>query len=404
MLAELVRRLATALDADDIDPSLGADVGAAMVRARFTRSTVLTRSAAVLAELPDHLDRYSERTYRLRLTELIGALGEGYAEALQQQTFDEQEAILLAITEARRDAERASATSETRFRAIYDHAPVAILVGGTDGHIVDANTALCALLGRSVDELRSIPVFDFLHPEDLPEVRRKVYRELIEQGCGTVRFETRFRTAAGGWKWGSLAITYVPGVGDQAGYLLAVGEDISERRRLQAELHHQSRHDPLTGLPNRLRLREALAAAIAAAGPDDHAGLCFLDLDGFKDVNDRYGHGVGDKLLAAVAARLGAKAAGDDHLLARIGGDEFVALIQPPVDDEAVIATAERLITALAVPFAVDGHQVQVSASVGITAPLVAGADPETLIDAADVGLYRAKADRRGRWAQADLA
>lgn len=178
--------------------------------------------------------------------------------------------------------------------------------------------------------------------------------------------------------------------------LVAVGEDITHRRELQTELHRQAHHDSLTGLPNRLHLIEALDASIAATADGDRLGLCFLDLDGFKAVNDRLGHRIGDLLLIDVARRLAACAAANGHFLARLGGDEFVAVIAAPTDPHRVDAAAKDFVAALDAPFRIDEHDLSVSASIGALVAPVDGMPAEALIGRADAGLYRAKAHGRG--------
>jgi diguanylate cyclase (GGDEF)-like protein len=137
---------------------------------------------------------------------------------------------------------------------------------------------------------------------------------------------------------------------------------------------------------------------IADARNGDRAGLCFVDIDRFKHVNDRYGHGTGDQILTAVAERLQNSVRGSGCLVARIGGDEFVALIPPPASDHRVATVANSLLEALVDPITAGDRRLRMSISIGAVVTAVAGADAESLLDAADTGLYRAKADGKGRW------
>jgi diguanylate cyclase (GGDEF)-like protein len=178
---------------------------------------------------------------------------------------------------------------------------------------------------------------------------------------------------------------------------------LAARSELQARLRHQALHDPLTGLPNRTLFFDRLGAALA--DPDTRVGLCYLDLDGFKVVNDTLGHDVGDRLLQAVAARLDASLGGDRHLVARMGGDEFVILVARPTGNgsrgEPLARVAQAALEAVRAPVRLDGREVRVSASIGV----VEAADRVTageLMKAADTTLYWAKADGRGRWAPFD--
>ncbi len=185
----------------------------------------------------------------------------------------------------------------------------------------------------------------------------------------------------------------IDGAGAFAGYRGVAG-DITETRLAQARVEHLAHHDVLTDLPNRAAFCAALARAL---GRPEHAGTAVvcLDLDGFKPVNDRYGHPVGDALLVLVAERLRA-AVGSDALVARFGGDEFVVLIERPAGPDAVEALCRALVARLAEPFAVLGECVTVGASVGVAFAPTDGDTEDALLKSADAALYRAKAEGRG--------
>ncbi|WP_051187476.1 sensor domain-containing diguanylate cyclase, partial [Nocardia tenerifensis] len=288
--------------------------------------------------------------------------------------------------------------ADDRFRAVFDNAAVAIAIVDTDLTLLDANPGLADMIGRPVDALRGASVYDFAHPDDRGYLRTMVYERLVPNGKGTVRLEQRLVRADGSDGWAAFAITFVKGVGRQPDYLLAVGEDVTEQHRLRDELHRQARHDLLTGLPNRRHLLERVEAMIATAGARDRVGLCFIDIDGFKDVNDRYGHGTGDRVLAAIATRLRDSVAERGCPVARIGGDEFVAIVPPPADAADVTAIATGLQAALADPVSIGPLRLRVSASIGAVLTPVADTQAESLLDAADTALYRAKADGKDRW------
>ncbi|WDZ84416.1 putative bifunctional diguanylate cyclase/phosphodiesterase [Micromonospora cathayae] len=168
-------------------------------------------------------------------------------------------------------------------------------------------------------------------------------------------------------------------------------------RDSEARFRHQATHDPLTDLPNRTLFTERLAAAIHGPGHADHrVGLCFLDLDRFKVVNDSLGHHVGDLLLVSVARRLREAVGG--HLVARLGGDEFVILVERTRCTDDVVRVAEAALRAIDRPALVDGHELTVSASVGIVERPVAGTTPSDLMRAADSTLHWAKAAGGARW------
>jgi diguanylate cyclase (GGDEF)-like protein len=184
-------------------------------------------------------------------------------------------------------------------------------------------------------------------------------------------------------------------------YQVAMIEDVTERHLLQTRLRHQALHDPLTGLPNRALFLDRLAIAFASGKANARVGLCYLDLDGFKVINDSLGHHVGDLLLVAVARRLDTCLSGVGQLVGRMGGDEFVVLVEDSAGTQDVIDVANRVLDALEEPVRIGGHELSVSASIGLVERAVVGT-PTELIRDADITLYWAKADGRARWALFD--
>lgn len=384
-LSDLLAQLIAALSDEIFDREAAAAVGARLVRANLTDPQVLAQSAEALTPLADLLGPYEDR-----LIPALGELSRGYTEELLATRALHQEMLHAAMADARNAA-------EARFRVVFDNAAIAIGIGDADGRVVDANPALAAMVGTPLARLRGQLMSELVHPDDHHLVRSRIFDDLIASGAGTMRLELRYPRADGGAGWAEWAVTLVPETGGRAAYLLVVGEDTTQRRALQAELRRQARHDPLTGLPNRRQLVDTLSQIIVDADPDDRIGLGFIDLDGFKAVNDTYGHGVGDRLLAAVANRLVATI-DDEVVLARVGGDEFVVLLEPQCDSTRVAAVAEALLGALSEPIEVDEHQLRISACIGAVVTPVSGADAEKLLDAADAGLYRAKAAGPNRW------
>lgn len=172
-------------------------------------------------------------------------------------------------------------------------------------------------------------------------------------------------------------------------------EDVTERRRTEAQILFMARHDALTGLPNRVLLRERLDQALGQFGRGSGFAVLYLDLDRFKNVNDTLGHALGDELLRAVGDRLRACAREVDTV-ARLGGDEF-AIVQLGVGGPADAAVlAERVIAVVSEPYDLKGHRVVIGTSCGIAIPPEAGTSCETLLKNADLALYRAKTDGRG--------
>lgn len=174
-------------------------------------------------------------------------------------------------------------------------------------------------------------------------------------------------------------------------------EEVEVRKAAEHRLEHLAHHDPLTGLPNRLAFGHQLDRAIAQASRRQRRlALLFIDLDRFKEVNDSAGHNVGDRLLQAVAERLAYNLRLSDSL-SRLGGDEFVCLLEDVVDGREAMRVADKMLALMAATFDVAGHEVHLSASIGICLFPEDGTDRETLVRNADTAMFRAKADGRGR-------
>ncbi len=187
-------------------------------------------------------------------------------------------------------------------------------------------------------------------------------------------------------------------MGDRARHLVALFSDITERKRAELELRRLADFDPLTGLPNRSQFNARLNAAVQARGPAGRPmALMFLDLDRFKHINDTYGHSTGDGLLVQAAQRLKGLM-GDAELLCRFGGDEFIVLISDYRSRAELERLAQRVLSAIAEPFEVDGQLFYVSTSVGIACYPEDALQPESLIRHADLAMYHAKEEGRGRY------
>ena len=171
--------------------------------------------------------------------------------------------------------------------------------------------------------------------------------------------------------------------------------DITEQRRSEAKIAHMAHHDALTGLPNRTLLDERLELAVAHAKRGEIVATHLLDLDYFKNVNDTLGHPVGDKLLTMVADRL-RRLVREGETVARMGGDEFAIVQLQVAQPSDATALAQRVIDGVSEPYEIDGHQVVVGASVGISVSVTDGPSPDLLLRNADLALYRAKSGGRG--------
>jgi diguanylate cyclase (GGDEF)-like protein/PAS domain S-box-containing protein len=277
-------------------------------------------------------------------------------------------------------------TEQWDLRTAFDHAPIGIAVLTPTGVIITGNRALENLLCRPVAALAGTTFFDVTHPDDLPAAWDNC--RLMQDGrTSIVRHECRFVRPDDSVVWVSVSTARVPAAAGRAAHLIMHVEDVDDRKALEARLAHLALHDPLTGLGNRALLDEAVDRALAAGGPP--RCLLFLDLDGFKSVNDRYGHSAGDALLRQLAVRIATLTAPGDTV-ARLGGDEFVVLCGDGGTDRGTLL-AGRLRAAAARPFVVDGHLVRLTAAVGMSTT----EEGNLLLPAADRRMYEQKQRRR---------
>ncbi|MFF5171191.1 putative bifunctional diguanylate cyclase/phosphodiesterase [Micromonospora sp. NPDC000089] len=403
LLAHTVR-LAVAVSAEEFDAGPAADVGRALVEAHLTEPAVLDWSVRALggrflaSVLPVRADRPDAVA---RVAALQGALGAGFARALRDRTFSQQERIARSAWQARDAVEQALRDSEARFRAVFTGAAIGIGIAAIDGRIIEVNQSFADMLGYTTDELREINVASLFYADDAAGMW-ELYQELIEGKHDSVRVEKRYLRKDGSIVWTDLAVSLIRYDEGRPRFTVAMIEDITERYELQQRLRFQALHDPLTGLPNRTLFFETLGQLFETARPEQRIGVCFLDLDGFKAVNDSFGHDLGDRLLVTIARRLADCVAGQGHLVARMGGDEFVILVQGAEGIDDAVGVAELALAAVSAPALVGGQQLVVSASVGVVDCPAGETNASELMKAADSTLYWAKAEGRGRWAVYD--
>ncbi|MGN5634005.1 diguanylate cyclase CdgB [Streptomyces sp. AC154] len=371
-------------------------------------------------------------------------------EALQM--YASQSAIAISNARLRANMQRALVrlereqqalrASEESFRQAFEYAPsgmaIAEMGGDQHGRLLRTNDALCRLLGRPASVLRRYSFADLVHPEDIGTL----LRTSAEGG----RAELRLGRRDGTYLWVSLRNSVVADTADGPRFLLTHVEDIEERKRHELNLAHRASHDALTGLPNSAELRSRLSARLcerpnamastdvqaldaaygdvdearlhgfpadgfdagAGVGPYDHhvhsvapdtgqddgskgLAVLFCDLDGFKSINDRFGHHTGDAVLIEVARRL-TTCVRDGDTVARLGGDEFVVLADGLGSADAA-DLAVRLRNAIIPPIRVDGRAVRVGASFGI-GWAACGMTAEEVLRSADQRMYVEKRSR----------
>jgi diguanylate cyclase (GGDEF)-like protein/PAS domain S-box-containing protein len=278
--------------------------------------------------------------------------------------------------------------ADERFQALFQHAPDLVTVLDANGKIAYSSPSASAVLGFEAGLLVGTSVFDIVHPEDRPYMINE-FSKLVAEREAVVRLQCRVRPFEGEYRWFEFTASNQMHNPALSGVVINA-RDISQTRAFQEQLEHEAAHDALTGLPNRRRMQDALGASLS----QDAVAVLFVDLDGFKPVNDRFGHEAGDELLRQVGQRLSACVREND-VLARVGGDEFVILmpgVYDTADTEATCARIRELITA---PFRIDGNDVVIGASVGVhLAPH--SCDPDEALRAADHAMYTIKKARGG--------
>ena len=402
LLDDLTGRLVTALLDEPFTGEVARQAGAGLVAAHFTGSGTIERSVQAVGEsLLDEIGLDHTEELDARIARIQGSLAAGYAQALRERTLGEQEAIRGAVLDARDEAEAALRASEAKFRAMFTDAAIGIGIADMDGHVIEANTALVRMTGTTRPEALSANVRDFMHPEDHSEGLWDPFERVVLGELDHYRVEKRLCRPDGGWVWAHVTCSLVRDDAGRPLFAVAVMEDVTERHALQERLRYQATHDPLTGLPNRALFLERLGAVFATERDhpgEQRVGMCYLDLDGFKVINDSLGHAVGDRLLVSVARRLDEAIAGHGRLIARMGGDEFVVLAEGTSSPDDVVAIAETVLAALVPPVRIGGHELTVTASIGIVERPVAGTTAADLVRDADITQYWAKADGKDRW------
>ncbi len=276
---------------------------------------------------------------------------------------------------------------------LLDWIPDGVVICDARGRIVFANRSAEEMTGYTLKELSGSPI-ELLVPAQLRS-RHKGHRRDFLAGrtdnspMGRADHDFRVRRKDGTELFADIALGAIKT--DEGKRTIAVMRDITERRRLESALEHQALHDSLTGLPNRTLFYDRLNQALLSARRErKEVALAMLDLDGFKDVNDAFGHAAGDELLKQWAGRLSSGLRASDTA-ARIGGDEFAWILPRVAGGQAVERMARRRLRVLLEPFAIGRRSVELGVSAGIALFPDDGRDADTLMRHADSAMYAAK-------------
>jgi len=338
-----------------------------------------------LDALPGYATPFDARQAELISIALVGVL---FVVVTLSLSLTRERALVLARTSA------SLRRSEARYSALVNLAQEGI--AATDAHfrLIFVNPSLVDLLGQDPAVLLGRGL-DEVWRDGEPESREQVLARL--RNGRSRRYEKEFVRSDG--RVLTALVSDAP-LTDDAGQLkgaIVVVADITERKDAERRIAHLATHDVLTGVPNRLMFGELLTHAVDQARRYQHGlALLFVDLDRFKQANDEFGHHVGDLLLTDAARRMQRSIRSSDTL-GRRGGDEFVVLLPEIASRTEVEIVAEKIRSALAQAFLIEGHDVQISSSIGIALYPEHGDDEETLLQRADEAMYRAKNEGRNR-------
>ena len=288
--------------------------------------------------------------------------------------------------------------SRERFESVFEYAAIGMGLVAPDGRWLRVNRALCETLGYPEEELLGRAFGDITHPDDLDDDFEQAGR-LLPGETRVYRKEKRYFRKDGRTVWALLSVSVVNDEAGEVLYFISQVQDVTERKRLEEKLSRLAYHDALTGLPNRALLEERLGHAFDRSGrTGTPVAILYLDLDGFKEVNDSLGHEAGDRLLVEVARRIEAHSRPADTV-ARLGGDEFCVLLEDVRGPGEAVRIADRLREYLTEPFDLTEGPVRVGVSIGV-AEKGPGDEDRTvvrLLCEADAQMYRTKKAAKSR-------
>jgi diguanylate cyclase (GGDEF)-like protein/PAS domain S-box-containing protein len=295
--------------------------------------------------------------------------------------------------QALRVSEESARHSEERFRTLVQDSSDMVVVTDAAGVLTYVSPAVEHVMGYTPEEYKQRLDLELIHPDDHGPVAAMT--AALRAGAGEYRGEIRVRHADDTWHWHEIGVRNLLG-NPAVGGIVYNHRDITERKRLQERLAHDASHDPLTGLVNRATMMHALTVVCDATSPGLSAVL-FLDLDGFKRINDELGHEAGDQVLLAAARALHDSVLGADTV-ARLGGDEFAVVLSALQSVDSAAAIAARVLERLNQPVIVGGHQIETRASIGIATWQPGALAPDEALHRADVAMYRAKREKTHGW------
>jgi diguanylate cyclase (GGDEF)-like protein/PAS domain S-box-containing protein len=393
-----VDALVALLKALDFTAEPAHEIGAWLVAARYTGQRSLQTTVDVLGPaLRTHPELLGVPNLADRVVFVLGALAAGYANAVRQQIFEEQERVRNSLLLTLGETQQSLHDSEARFRQVFSSSAVGIAILDLAGDLVETNPALAHMLGHQVDDPDEV-----LAPADLVALRESSHGLLVAMEENT-RSERRFTGPAGDEIWANVVLSVVRDSDEQPKYFVAVMEDVTDQRQLREYLRFQALHDVLTGLPNWQSFLPHLEKVLGGLRTPHTVTLVYLDVDSLALVNDGVGYPAGDRVLTEVARRLTAAVAGENAVVARAGGDEFVVLIEDSPAAASISELAARIDSAITEPIRLDSTRTTaVSAGMGFVRTSARGTNAMELVRQAHSTLRRAEAKGKRQWAYYD--
>ncbi|MGM9452270.1 diguanylate cyclase domain-containing protein [Legionella bozemanae] len=280
--------------------------------------------------------------------------------------------------------------SELRFRSAFNSSAIAMALVSLEGKWLKVNDALCQLLGYSEQELLNTDIQTLTYPDDLNLDLHEV-QQLLEGTIKSYYLEKRYVHKNHSIIWILFSCSLISDTENHPLYMITQIQNIDAQKKAEQELKYIAYHDVLTGLANRKQLERSFEYALTyAKRHQKQIAIMFLDLDYFKEVNDRLGHDIGDKLLIKIGERLKSSLHETD-IVARQGGDEFIVVLTEHSDIEQVINIAKKIQISIAKPLTIKNHEISITASIGISLYPQHGDDLYTLIKLADEAMYEIK-------------
>lgn len=348
----------------------------------------------------------SAQLLRRRAEEEVHKKASATLESLEKLTLSEIEKILyelhvhqIELMMQNEELQRAQIELESereRYFDLFELAPVGYCMLDAQGSIVQANHTAVLLLGFLQSDLIQHPFSTFVLNED-KDIYYLYCKKLLQNGLDPVCELRMFREDQTQF-WVNLTTTIVRDIADKPLFRVVIS-DISERKKYENQLQQIAQYDPLTALPNRILLADRLHQAMAQTNRHKQPfAVLYLDLDGFKSVNDTYGHEAGDQLLIALATNM-KRTLREIDTIARIGGDEFVIILLNLNDIQACVPMLNRLLEGAQKPVLINNHLLEVSASFGVTFfPQSIDIDADQLLRQADYAMYQAKSAGKNRY------